>query len=301
MRNISSKADGVGDTLPAGDFNANLRSELQNVVTDAGITLDPEGGADTDLHMLGKAIATYGAAVYYEDSGAANAYALSRVGNLQAQDAYFDGMMAVFIPGNTNTGASTVNINTIGSKSITLPDGTALSGGELRNDQYALLIYDLTNDRFAALNVSNKVLREDKVIYDSGMVDSDTVTAVFGFEPKTISFTYIAQVQDGTNGFWGKTDGVGVITVTGTDTITIDFSYVNGYWHNSDVEFRCVSAHSTALTLKMLSGKTGILAQDYVDGALTWDSSTHTLTITWNETDTVTASNFFAMILHASN
>jgi len=148
MRNISTKADGVGDTLPASDFNANLRSELQNAVTSADFTLDPEGGPDTDVEMFGKAITLYAnAAQYYQDSGAANSYVLGRVGNLKELTAYKDGVLVYFKAGNTNTGASTINVDSLGSKDLVDSDGVALVGGEVIQDKYVAARYnDSTGD-----------------------------------------------------------------------------------------------------------------------------------------------------------
>lgn len=147
MRNISSKSQ--GDILPSGDFNANLRSELQNTVQSADFTLDSEGGPDTNVNMLAQAIALYAnAGWYYADSGSANAYTLTRVGNLKSVPAYKDGMIIVFIADNANTDASTINVDTLGSKSLTVIGGTDLVGGEIRTDQYIIARYHLSGDRF---------------------------------------------------------------------------------------------------------------------------------------------------------
>lgn len=149
MRNISAKADGVGDTLPASDFNANLRSELQNIVTSAGFTLDPEGGPDTDVEMLGKTVSQYAnAAQYYQDSGAANAYVLARVGNLKALTSYINGVTVVFKAGNANTGASTINVDSLGAKALRDNTDTALIGGEIIANGYVIARYNSSNDRF---------------------------------------------------------------------------------------------------------------------------------------------------------
>lgn len=148
MRDLSIKADNVGDTLPAGDFNANIRNELQNVVESADFTLDPEGGADTNLNMLSQAIALYSnAGWYYQESGAADAYVLSRVGNLKSVASYKDGMIVAFVAGNANTGASTINVDSIGVKDLTAEGGGALTGGEIIAD-YVIARYHLSGDRF---------------------------------------------------------------------------------------------------------------------------------------------------------
>jgi hypothetical protein len=83
---------------------------------------------------------TYGTA-----GGTANAYTVTLP---HTQIAYTDGMRVVFKPGATNTGASTVNVDSIGVKSITRTDGTALVAGDIVADYFTELRYNSTSDNF---------------------------------------------------------------------------------------------------------------------------------------------------------
>lgn len=149
MRNISSKTDDVGDTLPASDFNANLRVELQSIVTDAGFSLDPEGGPDTDTDMLGKSIAVYAnASQYYADTGSADTYEIDRVGNLQPLESLLDGTIICFKAAYTNTGASTLDVDGLGVKDITDNYGNALVAGEILANNYNFARYNSSTDDF---------------------------------------------------------------------------------------------------------------------------------------------------------
>lgn len=148
MRDIPTKTDNVGDTLPATDFNANLRDELQNVVESADFTLDPAGGPNTNLNMLAQAITLYAnAGWYYADSGSANTYVLSRVGNLKSVPAYKDGMIVIFLAGNANTGACTINVDSLGTKNFTRRGGSSLTSGQIADD-YVIARYHSSGDRF---------------------------------------------------------------------------------------------------------------------------------------------------------
>ncbi len=154
MRNIPLKADNAGDTLPADRFNANLRNELQNVVLNADISLDPDGGPDTDVNMFGKSISAYAnAGAMYQDSGSADAYVLSLGNNLQQPTKYYSGMKVTFKIGNTNTGASTINVNSLGVADLQEPDGSALTAQTLIAGQYLTAIYNLANTRFEVIVV----------------------------------------------------------------------------------------------------------------------------------------------------
>lgn len=56
---------------------------------------------------------------------------------------YLTGAQVTLNFGNTNTGASTINLNGLGAKSIITPDGLALTGGELLG--IMTLVYDGTS------------------------------------------------------------------------------------------------------------------------------------------------------------
>jgi len=157
MRDIATKADNVGDTLSAGAFNAQ-ENELENIVTSSDQSLDPGAGPDTDLNMLSKAVAAYAnAGNIYQDSGVANSYVLSLSTNLKSVVKYYDNMMVLFKAGNANTGGSTININALGAKSLTLPGGTALPSGYIRADNYITAVYNASADRFELVGAGEAI------------------------------------------------------------------------------------------------------------------------------------------------
>lgn len=159
MRNISSKTDNVGDTLPASDFNANLRVELQSIVTDVGLTLDPEGGPDTDLDMFGKALVMYAnASQYYVDTGSVDTYEIDRVGNLQPLSSYVDGVTVTFKAANSNTGASTLDVDGLGAKDLVDSGGSAISAGVVVAGQYVTARYNGLTDDFELITSAGSSL-----------------------------------------------------------------------------------------------------------------------------------------------
>lgn len=64
--------------------------------------------------------------------------------------AYTAGDRYCFKAGGTNTGAATLNVDSLGAKSIKRPDGTALVAGDITSGMYADVVYDGTN--FILLN-----------------------------------------------------------------------------------------------------------------------------------------------------
>ncbi len=146
MQNIPTKVDGVS-TLPAAEFNQ-IPAELETAITDTGQTLS--GGI---LDQVSKAMATYaGGGDFYTDSGVADAYVLTVVGSKKAPTAYFNGMSVRFLIGNVNTGASTVNVATLGVKNIKLADGTTdPEPGQLPASAESTLTFDGTNFRITSV------------------------------------------------------------------------------------------------------------------------------------------------------
>lgn len=84
----------------------------------------------------------------YTDTGVADAYQLDIAGGFDSPDAYTDGMIVNFKATNDNTGATTLQIGALGAKSVTLPDGTALSGGEILLNAYIKVVFNTGADRF---------------------------------------------------------------------------------------------------------------------------------------------------------
>ena len=160
MRDIASKVDNV-DTLSAAEFNSYM-SELENAVTKSGITLDPAGGPDTSAVMLAQAVtrAAQGG-MSYEDSGAADAYVLTASGGFEAPAAYFDGQLVMFQAGNANTGASTINVSTIGVTDLKDATGTALAADAIAADAYYIAKYNLAGTEFRVVFSGSSAVPED--------------------------------------------------------------------------------------------------------------------------------------------
>jgi hypothetical protein len=122
MKDIPAKVN--GDTLSAAEWNGFYR-DIRNFLLSIGIVL-----TENDLDQMAKAVAAYASVGFvYEDSGAADAYDLSPVNLRQSFEALIDGMVVEFVPDNTNTGPSTVDL--IAVKDIRDFSGAALTGGEI--------------------------------------------------------------------------------------------------------------------------------------------------------------------------
>lgn len=230
MQDLNDKV--TGNTLPATEWNE-VPTELQNIIEDTGQTL-----SGVDLDQLGKGIASYVASGdFYIDSGTANSYVLSGVGSKQVPPAYVNGMKIRFLPANSNTGASTVNVATLGVKNLRRVDGTALQANDLQATVPVSFQYDTASGTFlkngeslpdATETLKGKAEIATQAETDAGTDDARIVT------PKKLRFGVSMSLS--TNGYiafpswlggiivqWGETGNLSV----GGNTITYNITFPN--------------------------------------------------------------------------
>lgn len=120
---------------------------LNDLVSTNPTPSDPKSQGDDHLRLIKAALKTCFSgfagpvAVTASDTGAANAYVLTPSPVLIA---YVASMLVLLKPANSNTAASTININGLGAKAIQRVDGSAVTAGELAAGSYYLLAYNGT-------------------------------------------------------------------------------------------------------------------------------------------------------------
>lgn len=144
-----------GNSLTAAEWNQ-VPSEIQNVIESLGISL-----SGADLEQLGKAIAGYVAnGDFYTDSGVSDAYVLTPVGLKKSPPAYTDGSRIRFYAGNSNTGASTVNVGGLGVVSIKTSLDTDLPALSITAGGLYEAVYYATGGWYRLMEVSASVAPE---------------------------------------------------------------------------------------------------------------------------------------------
>lgn len=128
----------------------------QAVLRSSGIAAnDVPDTALTSQVLQGLMEIASGRAIYYNESGIADAYVLDARANQQSPAGYFDGMTVQFIAGNDNTGASTINVAALGIKDLKKSDGDALDAGYIVAGEIYMFRYNgtefLDETRFSAL------------------------------------------------------------------------------------------------------------------------------------------------------
>ena len=154
----------TGTTITSTAFNL-LTADLATGLTTA-LTKDGQTTPTANIPMgtykitgLGAGSAATDAAQYGQLQAGATTIATvtgtdTLAGTLTpAPTAYATGNKFSFIAANTNTGASTININSLGAKSITKSGTSALVAGDMVSGQVYLIEYDGT--RFQLINPSS--------------------------------------------------------------------------------------------------------------------------------------------------
>ena len=113
---------------------------------DAGdlVELRPTAGFFSSLSVTDEQVQRDAYSVAGADSGSANNYAVTMSPTLTA---YTAGLRVIFTPGADNTGASTINIDSLGTKSILRHDGSALVAGDINASEPTEIRYDGTQFR----------------------------------------------------------------------------------------------------------------------------------------------------------
>lgn len=93
---------------------------------------------------------------YLADTGAANAYAVTFPSSI-APTVYAAGMRVTFKAANANTGASTLNVNGLGVKTICKSVGVGLNVGDILAGQIVIVEYGGTNFQLLSANSAVQV------------------------------------------------------------------------------------------------------------------------------------------------
>ena len=142
---VASRHDTHDQDLATG-INSCLNKDGSNAATGAlnmgsqKISSLADGVAHTDALNLGQLQDGYGV-FQATDSGSANTYAIALT---PAVTGYVAGQMFTFKAANANTGASTLNVNALGTKDLKKNHDVALASGDIEQYQLVTAVYDGT-------------------------------------------------------------------------------------------------------------------------------------------------------------
>jgi hypothetical protein len=241
-----------GTTITSTAFNL-LTADLATGLTTA-LTKDGQTTPTANIPMgtfkltgLGAGTAATDAAQYGQLQAGATTIATvtgtdTLVGTLTpAPTAYAAGNLFSFVASATNTGAATININSLGAKSITKQGTTALVAGDIVSGQISLIEYDGT--RFQLLNPSS--LSVSSISFGSTGLTPATATN---------GAVTVAGTLAVANGGTGVTTSTGTVSVVLSNSPTLTNPTVTNY-----VETPFTANSSTAITLALTNGTVQII------------------------------------------
>ena len=168
LTNITAANHDTHDQDLADGINACLAKNGENAATGnlpmGGFRHSGVGNATARTMYASVASLQDGGHLYAADSGAADAYVIAPSPSIGA---YAAGQRLYFLAANTNTGASTINVNGLGAKSIVKNVASALEAGDIIANGIYEITYDGTN-----FQLENPPLTRD---YGSTGIQADVV------------------------------------------------------------------------------------------------------------------------------
>ncbi len=144
-----------------------MRVELEAVTTGFGLV-------ETQISSAIRGMGNYGV-----DSGVVNAYVVTGVATAYITS-YVDGLELTVKTVTANTGASTINVNSLGVKTIVRADGSALQTGDILANAPFTIIYNSTLGQFVlnmgALGAAGTNGTSGTVIYEQRTSTAATLT-----------------------------------------------------------------------------------------------------------------------------
>lgn len=189
----------TSDSVTADEWNQ-LASELQNLIEASGITLSAG-----DLEQVVKAVAHFSSnGTFYTDSGSSTAYVLTPIGSNVVPPAYVDGLEVEFLVANSNTGAATIQIVTLGGP-VPIRDSSIV--GLLAASTIVRLRYDSGTSEFVL--VSNSVSQGNLAVGDAIPSSDPTITSrgFLKMDGSEVSRTTYADLFAKMGTAYGKGDG----------------------------------------------------------------------------------------------
>lgn len=183
MKILKTYTDGVVGQLTSDDMNQ-IKDEEQNAILCSQVL------SSSDSNQLSKHIAIASMVNdCFVDSGTANTYILSSTGSFENPISYIEGMKIRFKPKFTNTGASTINVTSLGFKPIKRADGSSLVAGDIVQDIYIQLIYNGSQFLIDKFILGDATITESKLATNSVTVNKISNGAVNEITKITFSTT----------------------------------------------------------------------------------------------------------------
>jgi hypothetical protein len=182
--------------IAVGDNDGRVPTQAEN---DALVGNNTDVAVGTGNKFVTQTGAQHNAEKYAADAGASDTYVITLS---PVPTSYTAGMVVYFKANTANTGAATLNVNSLGAKTIVKGISSTLDDGDIAAGQLCMVIYDGTNF------VLNSPLA--KTTYTNGVTTKDTTNASttqsiahgLGRIPKKISISASVAMGSGAYNIW---------------------------------------------------------------------------------------------------
>jgi hypothetical protein len=163
--------------------------------------------------------------------------------------AYATGQMFYFIAAGDNTGAVTLNIDSLGAKAVTRDGSVALAAGDIKSGEVVVVVYDGT--RFQVVSQINS--SGNATFANVSITSALNVGGVATFSAGTAAAPSITTSGDTNNGIFFPATDVTAITTAGSERLRVDASGNMGLgvtpsaWNSGVKAFQLGSGGRTAL------------------------------------------------------
>lgn len=250
----------------AADASTTVKGVVEEATLAETLARTTSGGTSARLFVNPSTLTTVQTYDYAADSVGTDAYAITVT---PAPTAYVTGQVFRFKAGTANTGASTLNVNSLGAISIKKNYNSDTATGDIKANQIVEVVYDGTN--FQMQSPASGGIQTYSFGVAQGSASPQTIAHGLGVTPKFIKITAYASPATGTT----------TVTSTGTYDGTTNRSV---YWSGNTGSV----GTDTTYIIKLERNTSG---SDYVRGAATFDSTN--ITITWTVNVSASSAAYF--------
>lgn len=192
------------------------------------------------------------------DTGTANVYQLTYSASYSA---LADGVLLWWFPANTNTGASSLDVNGLGASAIVNPDGSALRAGQLVASQPAVCIYKggqwvfLLSGTYPQVLPAFAALTPGTTVPDAG--GTQWPVGYLGLPQNAIPAGYTAVLADAGKQLYFAGAGATTVTIPANSAVAYPIGTVLSVLNDASAAVDVTLAINTDTMVWVPSGSTG--------------------------------------------
>lgn len=258
----------------ASDASTTVKGVVELATYAETIARTTTGGTGAKLVTTPDVLTTVLTYDYQADSVGTDSYAITCT---PAPTAYTTGMRFTFKAGTANTGAASLNVNSLGAKTIKKNYNSDLATGDILANQILEVVYDGTNFQMMSVPAQTIAFKNGTTTYDMSTASgAQTIAHGLGVTPKKIKITTVfgSVTSDQSTSFGTYNGTTNSCVYTNMTAIGNGGTYGNS---NTQIAYIITSAAGSAQ-------QTAVATFDSTNITLTWTKSnlpTGTAYIMW--------------------